>query len=450
MFPQKLLDKELHNPQNEVSVLSPMISTLSQDLRMTTRWKTCALTAAICSSILAGPDLASSTEDWYLVQITDPHVEIYDKEADNLSPGSALSRWTSALQQIAAMDPPPRFAVCTGDLVNFGTGAAGERNFQRAVGVLHGSQTAQEYYLDAELTIPLYICPGNHDGKNSNMLPSSLDNYHRLVKEESYYLVVGDDYAIFSLNSGLDTFNDIHWLLSEGDGLYQEDVQAFLEDLPAVGDSLRKIVILHHPYVNPEGSFIGSPWNDWVDGSFVNYRDEFLRACEDHEVQVVLNGHYDEGRPFKDGGIWNKHGDGWQLGDGPRFVMTNSLQWLNAYRKVHFSAGGQVEVGPVEFFAAAVPWVSYDFRLDQNYPNPFNTATNIRFNSPYFHWVRLEIFNLLGQRVRTLVDRRLPGGEHIVGWDGKDETGGVVAAGVYFSRLEINERVLVGKMVLLR
>ncbi|MFC1683820.1 metallophosphoesterase family protein, partial [Candidatus Zixiibacteriota bacterium] len=198
-------------------------------------WKICILTLILLSSILPGMKPAESVEDWYLVQITDPHVQIYDHEADNLSPGSTLSRWSVALRQIAAMDPPPRFAVCTGDLVNFGTGEDGERNLQRALDVLYGSQTAQEYFLDPELTIPLYICPGNHDGKSSNMLPGSLDNYHRIVKEESYYHAVSDDYALFSLNSGLDAFNDIHWILSEGSGLYLEDVQTFLEDLSAVG-----------------------------------------------------------------------------------------------------------------------------------------------------------------------------------------------------------------------
>ena len=145
---------------------------------MTAPRKICILVIIILSSILPGMTTAVSAEDgWYLVQITDPHVHIYDHEADNLSPGSTLSRWTAALRQIAAMDPPPRFAVCTGDLVNFGTGAAGERNFQRAMDVLYGDQIAQEYFLDAELTIPLYICPGNHDSKSSNMLPGSLDNY---------------------------------------------------------------------------------------------------------------------------------------------------------------------------------------------------------------------------------------------------------------------------------
>lgn len=74
---------------------------------------------------------------------------------------------------------------------------------------------------------------------------------------------------------------------------------------------------------------------------------------------------------------------------------------------------------------ASLP-VSYG--LSQNYPNPFNPGTEISFSLPEQATVTLEIFNVLGQRVRTLVDGNLEAGVHVVTWDGRDTDGTQVAA----------------------
>lgn len=75
--------------------------------------------------------------------------------------------------------------------------------------------------------------------------------------------------------------------------------------------------------------------------------------------------------------------------------------------------------------------------LLQNYPNPFNPETEIRFDlSRTFEGaVRLEILNVLGQPVRTLVAGHLPPGFHRRIWDGRDERGLRVASGIYFAKL---------------
>ncbi len=94
--------------------------------------------------------------------------------------------------------------------------------------------------------------------------------------------------------------------------------------------------------------------------------------------------------------------------------------------------------------------VPYTFRLDRNYPNPFNPKTTIGFELPAPSWVRLSILNILGQRVRSLVDRELPVGPHTVVWNGRDEHGDPVASGVYFYRLETADRSATRKLVLLK
>ena len=75
------------------------------------------------------------------------------------------------------------------------------------------------------------------------------------------------------------------------------------------------------------------------------------------------------------------------------------------------------------------------FALGQNYPNPFNPSTIIPYQIPTATHVRLEVFNVLGQRVATLVDAERPAGFHAAQWTATDATGRAVGAGVYFYRL---------------
>ncbi|MGH8014592.1 MAG: FG-GAP-like repeat-containing protein, partial [Candidatus Zixiibacteriota bacterium] len=85
------------------------------------------------------------------------------------------------------------------------------------------------------------------------------------------------------------------------------------------------------------------------------------------------------------------------------------------------------------------------FELEQNFPNPFNPTTTISFSIPKKSRVRLEVFNILGQRVRTLVDKELPAGRHTVSLDGE-----YLSSGIYFYRLVADETVLSRKMTLLK
>ena len=75
------------------------------------------------------------------------------------------------------------------------------------------------------------------------------------------------------------------------------------------------------------------------------------------------------------------------------------------------------------------------FALLQNYPNPFNPSTIIPYQLPAPAHVRLDIFNVLGQHVATLVDREQPTGQHTATWHGTDSAGRAVAAGLYFYRI---------------
>jgi len=90
------------------------------------------------------------------------------------------------------------------------------------------------------------------------------------------------------------------------------------------------------------------------------------------------------------------------------------------------------------------------FSLAQNYPNPFNSSTVITFTMPESGPVRIMIHNLLGQAVRLLVDQAREAGEHRLLWDGRDENGITVPAGVYLCTMQADEFRTTRKLQFLR
>ena len=100
-----------------------------------------------------------------------------------------------------------------------------------------------------------------------------------------------------------------------------------------------------------------------------------------------------------------------------------------------------------ENFSDALP---ESFGISSTYPNPFNPSASIRFAIDKAGQVELTVYNIMGQKVRTLVDeQRLPG-TYEVTWNGRDGQGGEVASGMYFVRLRSDDRTSSKKMLLLR
>jgi hypothetical protein len=88
--------------------------------------------------------------------------------------------------------------------------------------------------------------------------------------------------------------------------------------------------------------------------------------------------------------------------------------------------------------------------LGQNEPNPFNPSTTIRFGVPVAGRVSLRVYDVAGRLVRTLSDENRVAGEHGVSWDGRDDRGAALSAGVYFYRIAAGEETLTRKMILLK
>lgn len=91
-----------------------------------------------------------------------------------------------------------------------------------------------------------------------------------------------------------------------------------------------------------------------------------------------------------------------------------------------------------------------NYRLDQNYPNPFNPTTNIRFDIPVQTYVQLEVFNILGNLVKTLLDATKEAGSYTITWNGLDNEGNLSPTGLYFFRLKCGNLNQVQKGMLIK
>ncbi len=122
----------------------------------------------------------------------------------------------------------------------------------------------------------------------------------------------------------------------------------------------------------------------------------------------------------------------------PKFLRDNKNTGINPNRADPTAVDDQISVIPDRF------------EILGNYPNPFNPSTTIEFSTTRTLEIKLEVFNVLGQKVKTLISGAYPAGVHQIVWDGTDNEGDEVATGVYFARLRGEESQSTRKMMLLR
>jgi len=118
---------------------------------------------------------------------------------------------------------------------------------------------------------------------------------------------------------------------------------------------------------------------------------------------------------------------------------------------------GRIDMGCFEYGSES--YVSVDdpelpvldkLMLKQNYPNPFNPTTTIAYSLPEASNVQLDIYNIKGQLVKSLVNAEMPAGMHSVVWDGRDMNNQAVASGVYFYRVSSPKNTQTKRMLLMK
>ncbi|NOY59052.1 MAG: PKD domain-containing protein, partial [Calditrichaeota bacterium] len=91
-----------------------------------------------------------------------------------------------------------------------------------------------------------------------------------------------------------------------------------------------------------------------------------------------------------------------------------------------------------------------EFSVNKNYPNPFNPDTKIEFALPEQNHVTIELYNMLGQHVRTLLDASLGAGYHAVTWNGRNDAAEQLPSGTYFMRLVAGKHTIIQKLMMLK
>jgi hypothetical protein len=107
-------------------------------------------------------------------------------------------------------------------------------------------------------------------------------------------------------------------------------------------------------------------------------------------------------------------------------------------------------LGWTPLFVKDLPGLPSEFALNQNYPNPFNPSTNIRFSVPKEGRVKIEVYDVTGALVKTVLDEAVRTGNKEVVWDGTNTSGSKVASGMYLYRMQTDDFVAVKKMIMLK
>jgi len=388
--------------------------------------------------LIAGLLPLTAIADDYFIHITDIHAD-HDKYN---------AWWVAFVDMVNGSEFKPKFVLATGDLVDY---ADTGDNWRALLDPL--TISGDRHYVDGECQIPIYFCSGNHDLTYNDCFFCTQETreYERFVGDATYSAVIDPSVFLVALRSGggyfvrpRDQTTDL-LDLSHGEGIRPTDIRFLGATLDSNSSAQSKIVLTHHPYIN------AAAYPTLTYGTFLNSRDEFLDVCIGRGVDLVLSGHIHEWA-HEAGGVWNKDGGPWRSGDGTRFVVTDALKnWY--YRKIYLDETGSISaVGPMEIVSGKI-LANRELSgglPSSNHPNPFNSSTVVTYTISHSGYVTVDVFNVLGQRVRRLVDEYQSVGEYSIVWDGDSESGGPVSTGLYFCRVKAGDKIDHKKMLLLR
>jgi hypothetical protein len=179
--------------------------------------------------------------------------------------------------------------------------------------------------------------------------------------------------------------------------------------------------------------------DNYVNGNTVQLNWETINALRDGRFEIERSISLPTGEKE-----WQKIGeiDLFNHTESKSFLYTDNLNATGkfSYRIKFEKAGGQIYSQQID--AEILPT---EFVLYQNYPNPFNPVTNIKFSLPQAGRVRLDVYNIIGEQVVTLIDKEMEAGFHNITLDGKSLT-----SGTYIYRIQTKDFSQTRKMLLLK
>jgi pullulanase len=216
------------------------------------------------------------------------------------------------------------------------------------------------------------------------------------------------------------------------------------------GSSLGGLMSLYAAYAHPEvfgriGALSPSIW--WNDDELLSYAGGQPKPASKVYMDMgTLEGGIDDLRAMRDVMV----GQGFVLGEDLMVVEDEGGQHNEWYWAQRFPTALQFLFPPPPPTGVGTDEATNLAVLRPNTPNPFNRRTTLRFDLRDAADVRLTVYDIAGRRVRGIFDGRMPAGPHEVAWDGRDERGVRVAAGIYLYRIQAGGLSEQRMMVLLK
>ena len=255
---------------------------------------------------------------------------------------------------------------------------------------------------------------GNYITNHNNMLFSIQPDDNRLQKKDMVYgIISNNDSKVYPFK--------------------------FMNDNSVINDEIgsEKIVVLYN-----EDSQMALAYNRNIDSQILSFQIADIPGADGLPFEFI-----DE----QTGSKWNIMGEAISGSlEGTRLQQIES-----GYTGFWFSFGSffpNVEI--VEEIITNIKEsevsIPENFRLEQNYPNPFNSETTINYIVSNLSKVKIVIYNMLGQNVRTLVSGNKNPGTYLIKWNGEDDSGFSVQTGIYFYRMEADDFIETRKLILLK
>jgi len=283
----------------------------------------------------------------------------------------------------------------------------------------------------------------NHNTSIEEAAGNAGDLLYRWGNPQAYDMGTADDQVLFVphdgqwINSGIPGENDI-LIFNNGQGRPDGNYSSIDQFTPPVNENGEYSLIAGNSYEPTEltWNYQSNPKTDF----YANHISGAQRLTDGNTL--ICDG--TAGRFFEvtpDGEtIWEYL--------NPYSFSTPSGQLINeVFRAVRYNlndlGGNTIEVGIKSDDMEEVPEI---FSLDQNYPNPFNPTTIIQFSIPNSVKVELNIYDIMGKKVRSLINSKYSAGNYESVWDGTNENGLSVSSGIYFYQIKAGNQVAVKKM----
>jgi hypothetical protein len=353
--------------------------------------------------------------------------------APTISATTGAMSWTPGFAQAGTVYTFTATATDAGALIGTTTATVTvNRSVGRGDANLNGSVTAADAAVDLQYTVGLYTAPTGEDGLRFNYAADASGNGTITAFDAAKILLyVADPIAnplsniVSSTGTQLDASLSKSAVASMNWGRLRSGDEADVLQLPLVlGSGSSNVYSIEISMQIPAGIELKAVSTNLPEGWIME------KYIDQGELHVALAGSTPmSGREF------------------------GALSFRILDKSVRFAptASGRVNENlSMTMTATTISAVPVQFGLDQNYPNPFNPSTKITYQLPVNAKVVLDIYNIVGQKVRTLVNAEQEPGYYSIDWNGLDDASQRLASGVYMYRIQAGSFVQINKMLMLK